>query len=585
MLNYKNFDLSNIKTPVNVQEFEKLLRITSYNEDEIDFLIDGFSYGFDLCYKGPKCIQQNSNNLKFTIGDKYELWNKVMKEVKEGRYAGPYESPPFENYIQSPIGLVPKDGGKKTRLIFHLSHPRDSSKGTSVNANIPDRLCKVKYKKLDDAIRLCIKEGKGCYLGKSDMSSAFRHFAMKKKCWKYLLMKAQHPTNNKWYYFVDKCMPFGASISCSHFQRFSDAIAHIVKTLVGKDNINYLDDFLFAAIKKMLCNNQLNTFLEVCRKINFPVSMEKTFWASTRMIFLGLLLDTISQMICIPVEKIEKARNLITKVLNKKSKKITLEDLQKLTGFLNFLGRAVVPGRAFTRRLYCIEESAIRKSLKKHHHIPIKKEMRMDLEMWLEFLNHPNIYARKFIDMDLTITSEEVDFYTDASANKNLGCGGICGEDWFIMQWNEDFIKEKNPSINYLELYAVTIGIMSWIQKFSNKRIFIFCDNMSVVHMINNTTSKCKNCMVLIRLIVLQALTHNVKINAKHVAGVSNTFADQLSRLKYREFWRTARRENRKFNCTPSPIPDILGINRGYMDVIINYCSKKKKERSSIINN
>ena len=46
-----------------------------------------------------------------------------MKEIKERRYAGPFmkENFPFVNYIQSPIGLVPK-AGNKTRLIFHLSY-------------------------------------------------------------------------------------------------------------------------------------------------------------------------------------------------------------------------------------------------------------------------------------------------------------------------------------------------------------------------------------------------------------------------------------------------------------------------------
>ena len=51
------------------------------------------------------------------------LWNKVMKEVKEKRFAGPFKEIPFEHFIQSPIGLVPKDGGKYYRLIFHLSYP------------------------------------------------------------------------------------------------------------------------------------------------------------------------------------------------------------------------------------------------------------------------------------------------------------------------------------------------------------------------------------------------------------------------------------------------------------------------------
>ena len=43
-----------------------------------------------------------------------ELWNKVMKGVNLKRYAGPFDSIPFENYVQSPIGLIPKDGGKST---------------------------------------------------------------------------------------------------------------------------------------------------------------------------------------------------------------------------------------------------------------------------------------------------------------------------------------------------------------------------------------------------------------------------------------------------------------------------------------
>ena len=49
-----------------------------------------------------------------------EMWSKVMKEVKGGLYADPFEKPPFDNFIQSPIGLVPKDHGTKTRVIFHL---------------------------------------------------------------------------------------------------------------------------------------------------------------------------------------------------------------------------------------------------------------------------------------------------------------------------------------------------------------------------------------------------------------------------------------------------------------------------------
>ena len=175
-----------------------------------------------------------------------------MKEVKENRYAGPFEKLPFDNYIQSPIGLVPKDGGQKTRLIFHLSYPRNNDSKKSVNASAPEWMKKVKYKKFDDAVRICLKLGRNCKIAKSDMSSDFRHFPILKKHWKYLVMKAQDPVTGKYFFFVDKCMPFGASISCSHFQRFSDAIAHIIKVKTKHGNVNYLDDFFFCSSVELL---------------------------------------------------------------------------------------------------------------------------------------------------------------------------------------------------------------------------------------------------------------------------------------------------------------------------------------------
>ena len=198
ILYYENFDLEEMVTPVNYKQLDQLLVETGYPDEKRVKLVNGFKNGFDLGYRGNPDIQLKSRNLKFTVGNPTELWNKVMKEVKEKRYAGPFREIPFKIYIQSPIGLVPKDGGKKTRLIFHLSHPR--GEGLSVNENTPEELSRVKYPDFDEAVRLCIKciEKKGnCVLGKSDMTSAFRHLCIAKKWWKYLVMKAKSPIDNQ----------------------------------------------------------------------------------------------------------------------------------------------------------------------------------------------------------------------------------------------------------------------------------------------------------------------------------------------------------------------------------------------------
>ena len=552
VLQFKNFDLESIVTPVNICKFQELLYESKYDKAETEFLIDGFTNGFSIGYEGNTNVKIQSPNLKFReVGNATILWNKVMKEVKAKRYAGPFEEIPFDNYIQSPIGLVPKDGGNDTRLIFHLSYPR--GKGISVNENKPENKCSVKYPDFNEAIQLCLKAGKGCHVAKSDMKSAFRNLGIKMEHWKFLVMKAKSPIDGKMYYFVDKCLPFGASISCSHFQRFSNAVKHIVRWRTKQDLLNYLDDYLFAALRKLLCNIQVQEFLKVCDEIAFPVSLEKTFWATTKLTFLGLLIDTINQWVCIPVEKIKKAKLLIESILDKESKKVTLNQLQKVCGFLNFLGRCVIPGRAFTRRLYIYTAND---KLKPHHHIRVNAEMRDDLRMWLTFLSHPTVFSRPFLDFSTCIVVDETDMYSDASGK--IGFGAICGESWMHQIWCPIFLERKKPSIEYLELYAVTAAVLAWIHRFKNRRIILFCDNESVVNMINYTTTSCKNCMVLIRIIVLKGLIENIRIFTRHVPGVKNDLADSLSRDKIGHFHKLCIEQDRLTEDLSTTIPEAI---------------------------
>ena len=134
--------------------------------------------------------------------------------------------------MQSPIGLVPKDNGAKTRLIFHLSYDfkrEANEKRNSVNYYTPSEVLESGI--LDEILNL--EGGKPdkpmIYYSKTDVVSAFRVLPMKpsQRCW--LIMMTKHPETGQILYFVDKCLPFGASISCAHFQAFSDVIAYIAE--------------------------------------------------------------------------------------------------------------------------------------------------------------------------------------------------------------------------------------------------------------------------------------------------------------------------------------------------------------------
>ena len=432
MLRFNNPDLTMIVTPVKVDVLNKLLLEYKYPELKRRKLVKGFTEGFRIGYEGRRDIKCTALNLKLRIGSKTDLWNKVMGEVEKGRYAGPFEDPPFEFYIQSPIGLVPKDQGKNTRLIFHFLYPRS---GDSVNSKTLENLCKVVYPDFNQAVVLCLKAGathRAVFSGKSDMQSAFRNLPISKLDFMLLMMKCEDPESGKIYFFVDKCLPFGASISCTLFQEFSDAVAFLFRQRTGEETVNYLDDYYFVAMMKNLCDRQIEEFLQICHLINFPVALDKTVWGTWQIVFLGFLINAIRRIFGIPAEKVHKAVSMIHYMLDKPSKKVTVHEIQKICGFLNYLCKCIAPGRAFTRRLYSYTSGG----LLLYHHVRVNQEMRLDLTTWLTFLENPSIYSRPFLDFE-KLSADQLQWYTNATKNFCLGFGGIFDRSWFAQRWTD----------------------------------------------------------------------------------------------------------------------------------------------------
>ena len=565
---------------MNVSVLHKLLVESNYDPEETRFLVEGFTNGFNLGYQGPWIRKDESRNIPFQVGvgSKEVMWEKIMKEVKEGRYASPYENIPFKNYMQSPIGLVPKAGGQ-TRLIFHLSYSFKSGLG-SLNGNTLHELCTVKYNDLDvavcnsykwAAVRLpSAQVAKSQYMAKSleignkrknlmvfysktDLKSTFRILPLKKSCYPWVVLKAYHPVTGKLGYFIKKNLPFGASISCSHFQRFSNCLKHILEYMTGMMEItcNYLDDFLFYGPTARRYNQVARTFLKLCKDIGVPVGMEKTVWATKQITFLGIELDGEHFKLRIPQEKKLKALNWIQFLTSKKSVKI--KDLEKVTGYFNFLAKVIVPGRTFTRRMYAKFTGKFSESLKPYHHVRIDKEFREDVKVWESFLlgHLDQKIARPFEDLldedDENNNLVTLQFHSDASANENLGFGAIFDSSYLSQRWEPGFIRKFNPSIEFLELYALVVAVFTWIHKLKNSRCEIFCDNEAVVKMLHNSyASSCKYCMVLIRKLVLKCIEHNCRIYPLHVKGKENFLSDSLSRMKSRLFFCQARKIHRR---------------------------------------
>ena len=67
---YENFNLTSIVTPLQVEKYAALLKEVNYDPVETDFLIDGFTNGFDISYRGEQIRQSSSSNIPFSVGNK-----------------------------------------------------------------------------------------------------------------------------------------------------------------------------------------------------------------------------------------------------------------------------------------------------------------------------------------------------------------------------------------------------------------------------------------------------------------------------------------------------------------------------------
>ena len=553
---FSNLELEKIVTPIDVRKLEELLKWSGYNPGKTKFLIDGFRNGFDIGYRGPEDRNDTSQNIPFHdgVGNETEMWNKIMKEIQLGRYSGPFDSIPTKNFIQSPIGLVPK-GKDKTRLIFHLSFNfGPESHQQSVNSHTPVEITKVKYEDLDVAIHHCLlaknklklNSQQKVFCAKMDLVSAFRILPARVDQRRWMTFKARNLVTKEWKFFTDNCVAFGGSRSCTLFQDFSDCLKHITEFMYGTKHTvtNYLDDFLFTEITEESCNKLVRTFLKICKMIHCPVSMEKSEFATTKIVFLGILLDLERWVLALPEDKTNKALFMLNRAIEKK--KLTVKAIQSLTGTLNFLNKAIIPGRTFTRRMYSqIDYMSLNKNrgkLRSHHHVNLSAEFVSDCKMWVNFLTFNDAKInRPMIDWcDDSDNAEVLEFYSDASKGEKLGFGCFFNGKWAVSAWETNYIKQCDPSIAYLELYALCVGVALWCEQLANRRVVIFCDNKSTRDIVNKGSTGCRNMMFLMRNLVLSNLKFNTKIFVRYIKSEDNILTDRLSRLNFSEFWKHA---------------------------------------------
>ena len=91
-------------------------------------------------------------------------------------------------------------------------------------------------------------------------------------------------------------------------------------------------------------------------------------------------------------------------------------------------------------------------------------------------------------------------------------------------------------SINWQELYAVTMALALWGPHLKGKHLVLHCNNASVVHIMAKASTHSKTMMALVYMFTLLSMQHNIHIHIQHITGVNNKIADALSCFKMDRF-------------------------------------------------
>ena len=133
----------------------------------------------------------------------------------------------------------------------------------------------------------------------------------------------------------------------------------------------------------------------------------------------------------------------------------------------------------------------------------------------------------------------DVSMATDSCLN---GCGGICNYEYFHTEFPQTILEQSLP-IHKLEFLAVLVGARIWGHHFKGQKIRIFCDNQSVVDVINSSKTKDPFMATCLRELWLVVSKNEFELSTVHLPGEENRVADWLSRWhlgsKYRDAFQS----------------------------------------------
>ena len=515
------------------------LNIESWNTYLVDYadkeILNFLEFGWPSNFNHQACLQSTFINHKSGVDYSNHIDTYIGVEKEKQALLGPFKASPIVPMHISPLMTRPKKESLTRRVVVDLSWPR----GLSINDGIPlnDYLGKAVNLTLPtvdfmaDRVRSL---GPDCYLYKLDLARGYRQLRLDPLDWP--LMSIMHGGE----LYMDVCPPFGLRTAALMMQRTTNAASYI-HGLQGYISRPYIDDFGGAESQLCEADKAYESLQSVLRTVGLQVAPHKNCPPSQVMIWLGILVNSVDMTLSIPTEKLGEIQETV-KIWDNRHL-ANRKQVQSILGVLNFVGSVAPPVRIYTNRIL-----NFLRSMPMEGAVVIPFEVREDLHFFHQLMPHYN--GVTLLDKSLVPPDEHLE--VDACLT---GCGGLCSNEFYSMEFPE-FVKKAEHPIAHLEMLNVLVALRLWAPVWQGRKLQIFCDNSNTCLGLQNGRSHDVFMQGCIRTIFLVTVAHDIELLVCHAPGTSLVAADALSRVhkgeRFREILRNTGLLDGKNEIKPS---------------------------------
>ena len=424
----------------------------------------------------------SSDLLTSTIREGYRLpLKEIPPESHEGNNKSAREDASFvraEVFRLESLGCVSRVE-EKPHLVLPLSSVFSKKKRVVVDASralnpyLQDRT--VRLQDLRDIPNVL---NPGMFQACDDLDSGYWHLSILPEHRKYLGISIEDEVTGKNIFFVWNVLFLGIKDAVFIFTLILKPVRAFL-SFKGVPFLIYLDDAWIGGVDERGCLENRDLARSVLKRAGFVVSETKAIEPSTRIIFLGLEVCSISMKFFIPVKKIQRIITSAQEILS--GRKVQLRKLASFVGFVQSCSKALGPvSRLMLRASYFFMAQCLNVCSSYNRFYVIPDSVRDELNFWRCEIEELNGYP---ISPSKSVTETRISVVSDSS---EVGAFGYQLEDNFKVLLRQAFDdEEKKSSSTMRELLALKFIYTSALSDpWRGLRILHLTDSQSVASIV-----------------------------------------------------------------------------------------------------